>query len=958
MPVSLVCCGVCYPDGTIQCTAAGPGGAQIICAVNCMPLSSACSRVIGACFTCTTCSFACVILPNATTLPTGSPSYVIKNLNSGTNPILLVKDFSGTTLSVVSPTGSATLSLIDNTTTSGTWNAPVVAGNSPTTLLCNCTYSAAAATSGCIKTYIDRNCNLHVLSLCTVNICCQQVSAFTFKTTSGFTYTNGTFILPECCMRCIIPARNGWLMFGSETCCQINVQVYPDPGYNPAGDQITVALNCDRFYVINCDSTCVLCCKSAASDTAAGWPCYYAYSPGASFLCCDGSLVPYYSTHASGTILALCFHGDGSWFTYSATPGNSKNAACSPWVCCTNLVCLQVWCVNTETTGLPTATLRCNFLEYHCSCGCNFFSTSTSYPMYSTLPNGNPCARSTNGYIFGTACAGTCSGNAPYLTAHKAFLINTSNDLVCTYMVCCGAVCDGILTCALSINGSGGLCFPSAMNDSNFVYHGASCTIIHVVCSRGGACCGQQLVGFQVVGTTPCLYSLIQSYGTIGSFCCNCGIGCMLQGASSFYPISCSVFMTVHTPAGFGSQCFCRALWGVCAYSPFRVALLCNTPVLCYIPNICVGNCAYGNIMGNGSRHNSLCEPLVFNYLEAYSHLGDFTTFAGQGSNLFGVSYACLCCGIFEDIRCVCNAGNRNQRYYLLCNTCACTVWYSPDWSATSAVVATGQSGATCFSITKYGYTQATNTLTRLKTVYLTGFQAQACTNWPYNFCWACCRAAGNCVASPQCNCGTFMCMGTADCLCIYNGLALTSFRVSFAGLDCTCATLDCCILNAVCNYKTTGVCKCSWQSIDTANTVQHIAILCDCTSNTHSLFAVKTCCWPMALTCVGSVDTACTCGRPQCIYWECTSCRWISMGAAWTGVPGQTCTLDLLTGSYDPIGGTFSQSKLCVALATTLFGSSPAGCNTLLNPLGTAAVFSPCNTCTFQAIAYLSVKP
>jgi hypothetical protein len=618
MIAPIICASTCFVGSGAGITGINTlgGGSTITCSATSYTLTSADCRAIGLCF-CSLPPIACLILPNATTINSGSPAYTVKNLNP--NTVVLVQDSCFCTVGYISSCSVGQISLYNNSQAQGNW--AVINGGVSSCVVNSGTscYSSGFQCASCVS-FLDANNKIHtVIWSCTLPCVCTITYA---PTASGYNVTSTSFTTCACKIACI----------GAQTQA-LSVVCQTNDGFilienRFSGQNRGCANNYSNntvFYVINCDSTAY----TKFTDNTLGNTSFC----GVTITCfpCSNPNGPYNADYT------CVFNNHIHLVDYGCT--------CSGNTCVLHLD--RVYYTVTGTTGTPTMCsvfTYCSFDCWNATCGCY---TMTPTVGWCSVPNKiatmyQQVWTSNTGIIYNP----TTPGFFGFPLAHKLFCYYANG---CVSLSCApynSALDNGTFNCYNTYAGG--------------IAQGAIC-----YCAQGMFMCnicGTPIITF---GGGP-YYGVVTSNST-GYYCFSC-IGVVCAGLSGYECLFELNRVTANSNLFFvhGTNCY---LLGCSRGDFYEYCCACPKPLNCltgssfsfYSPQrICVCGCAepWVGIFGGSGDPAGNCSTCFGRYNYAY-HYGDKDrgcTFANPG---------CLCC-----LQCF------TPTYLLYCDTPTCAVFY------------------------------------------------------------------------------------------------------------------------------------------------------------------------------------------------------------------------------------------------------------------------------------------
>lgn len=469
--VSNVCATSFFGSGAGLTGISAAGDGEIVTSASSYTITCSNKRMIGLCITGGG-SIADITVPNATTLSKGSPSFVIKNLTSGTT--YFIKDVCGCYLGSIPATGTTSVSLYDNSTCQGQWavNCHVTPSGVFDLRTTSNTSHLVTGFSGtspghCIIDFVDREGHLHFLSKNAS--CC--ICAVTYKRTStGYCIAGNVSQtwLGACNNLNFFRTNDGWVaIVGSGLC-----------------GSVTANSSLNMVFTVNCDSSC-------ASNTCIGF--------GNRASCPSPSCGNWWQNFGFGYAGDAC---NQYFINHQVVMSDASSG--TPYA-------LGIYRANTTTTGCPCF---CTF----CECIC-MYSMPYGTRMVSTcggelrlcqgtsgLFNGNnlfwwtvsPCAQTSTCRSLYYIC--TCADGS-YCSNARVVYVGTGNDNVYSglysgmgyvassslALVCGNAL---IYTCRIAPGASNSMC-----NGVYWICESASC----VPCIRSGCNNSHYCIGFEGV---------------------------------------------------------------------------------------------------------------------------------------------------------------------------------------------------------------------------------------------------------------------------------------------------------------------------------------------------------------------------------------------------------------------------------------------------------------------------
>jgi len=423
----IVCATTCFVGSGAGITGINisGGGETITCAASSYTLTSADSRAIGLCLT-TLPTVGCLILPDATTLTTGAPTYLVKNLNP--NTVILVQDYCFCTLGYIPSCQVGQISLYNNSTAQGYWSVTCAGNPSSFALTTTITCCAPFASASCC-TFIDANNKIH-----TLNWSCSQACVCTWTwapTSNGYNITSTSFstcsyfgncLGLQCSPPLVYTTNDGFILIENRT------PVGPNSNCCYGGNTIIWVVNCDSTaYVKLADNTTnntsfcgvsVACFFNSASYPCCCYANCYSYGKNVLFTTALNNHLHFIDDACVGTAGSTCcrLQLDRTYYTVTGTTG-------------TPTICNVLTCASFNPI-LPCYNPACNCLYYGYPSQCTF--TWYSQPanealLYTNLWN-TCCPNQSCGYI---SCGGVLAACG---VTHRlyCFCANGAVTITCT----------------------------------------------------------------------------------------------------------------------------------------------------------------------------------------------------------------------------------------------------------------------------------------------------------------------------------------------------------------------------------------------------------------------------------------------------------------------------------------------------------------------------------------------
>ena len=619
----IICASTCFVGSGAGITGINTlgGGSTITCSSTSYTLTSADCRAIGLCFSSLP-SIACLILPNATTINSGSPAYTVKNLNPST--VVLVQDSCFCTVGYISSCQVGEISLYNNSQAQGNW-AVINSGVSSCVVnsTINCYWPAGFSSASCTS-FLDANNKIHtVIWSCILPCVCTITYA---PTASGYNVTSTSFTTCGCRCACVgIQTINFSYVFQTPDSFILIENRYSGTCRALANNYSNTTV----FYVINCDSTSY----TKFTDNTLGNTSFCGVGI-CTFCCCGGSSYNSQYTCVFNNHIHLVDYG----------------YTCSGNTCLLHLD--RVYYTVTGTTGTPTMCsvfTYCSFDSWLCTCGGGtpFCGTAMLTPTvgWCSVPNRiatmyqQVWTSNSASYIFNPVTTGFYA----FPIAHKLFCYYANGCVSLSCVPYNSALDNGTFNCYNTYAGTIGIAAICYCAQGMFM-----CNI-----------CGTPIITFG----GGCYYGVVTANST-GYYCFSCiGIACSVAaGYECLFQLN---RVTANSNLFFvhGTNSFCPAIFRGDFY---EYCCACPKPLNCLTASsftfgsnqhLCC--CCYSEPWVGifGGSGDPTCSPGGrYNYAYHYGDKDRGCTLANPG---------CTCC-----LQCF------TPTYLLYCDTPTCAVFY------------------------------------------------------------------------------------------------------------------------------------------------------------------------------------------------------------------------------------------------------------------------------------------